>query len=154
MKRSLLIVLLLALATSLGAQQTRHQTNRKPDPKSDVEQELRQLVQMWDQALVKRDIVTLDRLLADDFTHGATPKAQYLDSYKPTNPELILQSASSDDIKVRVYGNTAVLTARGRYQGKYKGEDFDEQWRYLDVWVKQQDQWRCVATESSQINKQ
>src|SRR6266446_5717774 len=50
--------------------------------------ELKNLVRMWDEADVKGDAITLNRLLAEEFTFvGGPSKAEYLASFKSTSPD-------------------------------------------------------------------
>jgi hypothetical protein len=142
MKRFLeliLIVLVLSVATF----------GQTPDKgKAKVEQELQNLVRMWDEAYVKGDTVTLDRLLADEFAFvGGPKKAEYLASLKSRN--LAIESAVSTDIQVQVYGDTAILTGLDTITGKNKDQTFVTKWLYLDVWIKRGGKWRCVKTYSS-----
>jgi ketosteroid isomerase-like protein len=142
MKRFLeliLIVWILSVAT-LG---------QIPDKgKAKVEQELQNLVRMWDEAYVKGDTATLDRLLADEFAFvGGLKKAEYLASFKSRN--LAIESAVSTDIQVQVYGDTAILTGLDTITGKNKDQTFVTKWLYLDVWIKRGGKWRCVKTYSA-----
>jgi ketosteroid isomerase-like protein len=135
----ILIVWILSVAT-LG---------QIPDKgKAKVEQELQNLVRMWDEAYVKGDTATLDRLLADEFAFvGGLKKAEYLASFKSRN--LAIESAVSTDIQVQVYGDTAILTGLDTITGKNKDQTFVTKWLYLDVWIKRGGKWRCVKTYSA-----
>ena len=57
------------------------------------------------------------------------------------------------ELKVRVYGDTAVLTGTAVSKGMWKGQAFAENERFIDVWIKQQGQWRCVITQLTRIDK-
>jgi len=114
-----------------------------------VEQELRNLVRLWDEAYVKGDTATLDRLLADEFAFvGGPKKAEYLASFKSRN--LVIDSAVSSDIQVQVYGDTAVLIGLDTITGNNKGQTYLTKWLYMDVWIKRNGRWECVKTYSSQ----
>ena len=116
-----------------------------------VEQELRNLVRMWDESYVKGDTRTLDRLLANEFAFlGGPAKAEYLASFKSRSTDLIIDSAVSTDLHVQVYGNAAVLTGLDTIAGKNKGQPFVIKWLYMDVWIKRNGRWECVKTYSSQ----
>jgi ketosteroid isomerase-like protein len=54
----------------------------------------------------------------------------------------------SDNVKVRVYGDTAVLTGLDTVKSKRKGQEYVERYLYTDVWVKRGKRWQCVATQS------
>ena len=117
------------------------------DPK--VVQEMRALVRAWDDAFVKGDTATLDRLLADEFAFvGGPKKGDYLASFK-TRPADAVQSAISTDIQVQVYGDAVVLTGLDTISGKKKGQPYVSKWLYIDVWIKRGGRWQCVKTYSA-----
>jgi ketosteroid isomerase-like protein len=116
--------------------------------------ELRELVRMWDDADVKGDAVTLDRLLADEFTFvGGPNKAQYLASVKSKSADTYVEFAVSDDVQVQVYGNAAVVTGVDTVKGKTNGQSYENKYSYMDVWVKRSGRWQCVKTYSSLSGK-
>ena len=141
--RSILIMLLVVLsATALAPAQAGQ------DPNAKVEQELRDIVRRWDEAYVKGDTATLNRLLADEFAFvGGPKKTEYLDSFKSRN--VAIESAVSTGIEVQVYGNTAVLIGLDTITGKNKSETFVTKWLYMDVWIKRDGRWQCVKTYST-----
>ena len=116
-----------------------------------AEQELRNLVRMWDEAVVKGDTATLDRLLADEFAFvGGPNKAEYLASLKSMPP---VESAESVDMEVLVYGDTAVVTGLDIMRVKNKGQASVQRWQYMDAWVRRAGRWQCVRTYSNFLNK-
>ncbi len=142
MKTFALVFLVLAFS-NITFGQTPNNRNEK------VEQELRNLVRLWDEAYVKGDTATLDRLLADEFAFvGGPKKAEYLASFKSRN--LVIDSAVSSDIQVQVYGDTAVLIGLDTITGNNKGQTYLTKWLYMDVWIKRNGRWECVKTYSSQ----
>src|SRR6185295_8569364 len=95
--------------------------SKKSERDAKVEQELRHLVLSWDEAYVKGDTATLDRLLADEFAFvGGPKKSDYLSSFKAS--QLVIQSAVSTDIDVQVYGDSAVLTGVDTITSKNKDQ--------------------------------
>jgi ketosteroid isomerase-like protein len=60
---------------------------------------------------------------------------------------------ASTDLKVRVYGNTAVVTALTMSEGKFMGQDFTSCERATDIFVKQADRWQCVFTQLTRFTK-
>jgi hypothetical protein len=80
MMKRLLMLMVVLLASAMLASAQPKKDNRAPK----IEQELRDLVQTWDQAYVKGDIATLGRLLADEFAFvGGPNKSDYLASLNP-----------------------------------------------------------------------
>jgi imidazolonepropionase-like amidohydrolase/ketosteroid isomerase-like protein len=113
-------------------------------------QELRNLVRTWDEANVKGDVATLDRLLADEFAFvGGPDKAQYLKSIKSRSSDSVVESAVSENVQVQVYGNMAIVVGLDTIKGKIKGQAYEQKWLYLDVWIKRSDRWQCVKTYST-----
>jgi len=141
-------VVVLVLAVAVIAQ-----TPAQPTSGS-VEQELIKLEQDWANALVKSDLAFLDRILAEDWTATDQDgtfysRAQYLAYLK--SGEEVASSTVFDDIKVRVYGDAAVVTGRSTFKGTLKGKDISGQDRYTDTFVKRAGRWQCVASHWSRI---
>jgi ketosteroid isomerase-like protein len=55
------------------------------------------------------------------------------------------------DPSIRVYGDAAVVIARGVSGGRYRGEPFHLIERVSCVFVREQGRWRCVLTHLSEI---
>jgi len=122
----------------------------KSDRDSKIEAELRNLVNQWDEAYVKGATATLNQLLADEFEFvGGQKKADYLASFKSRN--FVAESAVSTDIKVQVYGDTAVLIGIDTITVKRKDETLITKWLYMDVWIKRGGRWQCVKTYSAPL---
>jgi ketosteroid isomerase-like protein len=106
------------------------------------------------QAQIHADAVALDRIYADDFI-GIGPsgtvrmKPQVLADF--TSHELKFQSIKTEDVRIRVYGNTAVETGRSIMVGQDKGKVVPSDNRFTRVWVKRQGQWRLVANHYSTL---
>lgn len=114
-----------------------------------LEEHLKSLVRQWDEAIVKRDTATLDRLLADEFEFvGGMKKTAYLDSIKTQAVDAVT-SAVSTELQVLIYGNTAVVTGLDTISGQDKGQPYTAKWLYTDVWVKRAGRWQCVRTHAS-----
>lgn len=119
-----------------------------------VEQELLKLEQDWTNANLKGDVVFLDRFVIDDYTWidngGAVwTKDQTLAAMK--SGELVLSSLFTDDMKVRNYGDAAVVAGRNMVKGTLKGMNISGQERFTDTWIKRDGRWQCVATHSSAV---
>ena len=105
-------------------------------------------------AQVSADAVALDRIYADDFI-GIGPsgalrtKAQVLADF--TSGELKFQSIITDDVQVRVYGNTAVETGRSTMIGQDRGKTVPRDNRFTRVWIRQHGRWRLVSNHYSTL---
>ena len=98
------------------------------------------------QAQIHADAAALERIYADDFI-GVGPsgtvrtKPQVISDF--TSGDLRFQSITTDDVRVRVYGNAAVETGRSTMNGQDKGNAVPHDTRFTRVWVKQH---RALAT--------
>jgi ketosteroid isomerase-like protein len=66
-----------------------------------------------------------------------------------TSGDLKFQSITTDDVRVRVYGDAAVETGRSTMDGQDKGKAVPHDTRFTRVWVKQKGHWRLVANHYS-----
>ena len=126
--------------------------------RTSVEEAIRKLDNERIQAQIHADATALDRIYAADFI-GVGPsgtvrtKPQVILDF--TSGDLKFQSITTDDVQVRVYGNTAVETGRSTMNGQDKGQTVPRDTRFTRVWVKQQGRWRLVANHySSQTTRQ
>ena len=120
--------------------------------RTSVEETIRKLDNERIQAQIHADATALDRIYAADFI-GVGPSGTVR-----TKPEVILdftsgdlkfQSITTDDVQVRVYGNTAVETGRSTMIGQDKGKTVPRDNRFTRVWIKQGAHWRLVANHYS-----
>ena len=144
MKQILPACLLLAATAPLG--------HAKSD-KNSVEQTLIQMEQDWSQADIKKDATTLNRILAGDwigidFEGTVLNKAQALTGISSNSGSL--ESTVLRDIKVRVYGNTAVVTGTDTERGEYHGKDSGK-YLWTDVFVRRNGRWQAVSSQSTKL---
>jgi ketosteroid isomerase-like protein len=143
------ILLLTAAPIALAQEQSARRDQRRS-----VEQVIRQLDHERIQAQIGADAVALDRIYANDFI-GIGPsgtvrtKPQVISDF--TSGGLKFQSITTDDVRVRVYGNTAVETGRSIMSGQDKGKTVPHDNRFTRVWVKQHGRWRLVANHYSSL---
>lgn len=153
MKRILVVVGLVISGSLFVLGQMK---NNKPGPGGQDEQELRAKLHQWDEAYAGRDIETLASILADDFifTNASgvvVSRSQYI-SANIKAPDMTLEiPTDSEEVSVRVYKETAVMTSRGAQRGQPFNRDPAVRYRYTDVWVKQQGRWRAVASQATRI---
>ena len=155
MRQTLVIAIMALTAASIALGQK--QSARREQRRS-VEQAIRQLDNERIQAQIGADAAALDRIYADDFI-GVGPsgtvrtKAQVLSDF--TSGNLKFQSITTDEVQVRVYGNTAVETGLSTMIGQDRGKAVPRDNRFTRVWVKQQGRWRLVANHySSRVTQQ
>ena len=125
-------------------------------PTTIVEHRMMELEHEKDEAYQRGDKPALDRLYASDYVAVAangnsTTKQEVLGIFSRPN---VYESYKSEDMTVRVFGDTAVVT--GRLKFKYFKDitpAFKGQLRYTNIYVKQQGQWIIVASQFTPIQK-
>ncbi len=149
MKRTLMVVATIVIVIGISSGQT---TARQ----AKIERELMQMEHDWSAAYLSHDVSIVDRILADDFigTDGRgimTDKKQELEDARSENPNRKVLSEAIDDMKVRVYGDTAIVNGRTTEKIQSGGKEFVIQYRRTDVFVKRNGRWQCVSFHGSRI---
>jgi ketosteroid isomerase-like protein len=104
--------------------------------------------------MVTNDPEAIGRFMADDWTIiGPDGREDGKDVFLALvrSGTVTHDVMESHDLRIRVYGDTAVVTARGVSGGRYHGQPFRLVERATSVFVRQQDRWRCVLTHLSEI---
>src|SRR6266516_5079172 len=153
MKQIIYAAILIVALLSFGRQQSVAQ-----GADGAAEQEVRQAIKKYREALLQRDAAALEQIWADDytFTNGAGEthsKAQRLANLKSGATSLDSIS-EEEDMKVRVYGNVAVATSRVTIKGQYSGKQTSGQYRSIHVWVKGAAGWQLVANQLTPVAAQ
>ena len=154
MKHLQLIVLLTIGAASTSLAQSEKKVAQS---QARVERQLIELERQLSDALVKEDAAVLDRLWSNDliftFPNGKmSSKVERLAGQKPADQPS--QSTNlNDQVKVYLYGNTAVVTVLSTWRGKAGAQEYSDQYQATHVWVKQQGRWQLVAAHVSQVKK-
>lgn len=107
------------------------------------------------QAAVERnDVAIMDRILADDFTlvvgSGAVfNKAALLESARGGEFVWEIQAEEAGSQRVRVHGDTAVVTALLRLKGTHNGRPIDKRLWFSDTYVRTPSGWRYFFGQAS-----
>lgn len=151
MKRILIIGLFVVAASPFTFGQT---NSRGVAQNTKVEHEIRKLEREWFDSYVRGDRAAFDRIVADDvvITYGngsVGNKSQAIAEIKA--PADSSYSLTGDDIQVRVYGETAIVTGRVTEKGTFNGRSLNSQSRYTDVWVRRNGRWQVVAAQNTRL---
>jgi ketosteroid isomerase-like protein len=146
MKNTLAIASLCLLSLSLAA---------APGSKtSSVEDQIKKNEQDWAQATANEGAAAVERYEADDIittdpAGRVTNKAE--DKTDLSSGDYKIQSEQLSDLKVLVYGNTAVAAATNTMMGTYKEQDLSGKYRFTDTWVKRSGKWQVVASQYTKV---
>jgi len=119
-----------------------------------AEQELMKLLKGWEQSVVKLDAAFMEGILADDYTWTDPTgkihsKAEEIASMK--SGQGLVTSNVDDEVKIRVYGDAAVVTGRTTAKWIEKGKEGSSQIQWTDTWIRRNGRWQCVADHVSNI---
>ncbi len=151
MKIIVAIALLVIAASSFAYGQT---DARAASGNAKVEQEIRKLESEWFESYLRGDRAAFDLIVADDavMTYGngkVGNKSEAIAEIKA--PADASYSLTSDDVQVRLYGDTAIVTGRVTEKGIFNGRSLNSQSRYTDVWVRRNGRWQVVAAQNTRL---
>ena len=118
--------------------------------KADDKELIEALYHAGDAALMKGDVETLGRILADDYI-------QYNDSGEPVGKQQILSNLRSGAIRypsivstcrvIRLFGDMAVVHGSEDDEVETEGKRTRVRYMYLDVLIKRDREWKLVASQ-------
>jgi len=119
-----------------------------------VQQTLMQMERDWGQAAAKNDTAAVGKFVADDwvgidFEGKSITKAEAMADMK--SGASTTQSFEIGPMKVRVLGNTAVVTGSDTEKSTYKSKDSSGKYVWMDVFVKRDGKWVAVRSQSAMV---
>jgi ketosteroid isomerase-like protein len=126
-----------------------HHANRE------LHKEIEALEMQWRQAQLNNDVSVMDRLLADDYigiSSSGTIETKTEALALRRAGTLHITSLDLNDVKVRVYGDTAVVTSSADLKGTNGARDISGEYRYTRVYNRRYGQWKIVSFEASRVH--
>src|SRR5437899_10683067 len=115
-----------------------------------VEQHIRRLNDEWVKALVRRDGETLNTIMADDFiiTYPleGDDKADFIGGV--TSGDLKIEHLSREQVSVRVFGHTAILTARDAATWLYHGREISGHYKVIMIYTLRDGHWQLFPMQA------
>lgn len=113
---------------------------------------VRALELKWTQSYKQRNIDILSSLLADDFVitiedGSVYSKAGYISHSADTSVHVDVAELS--ELKVRMHGDTAIVTGAYHEVGESNGRRYEYHDRLTDVWMKTGARWQVIASHYS-----
>ena len=128
------------------------------NPAPSVTEQITALEREWSSAVVRHDEEAVSKLLADDFVgidgRGfVSDKAAEIEEAKPKADKagLVLVGENLSEVRVRVYGETAIFTAIKTAQFRSEKGESTIRYRRTTVWVRRGGSWQCVSFHGSRI---
>ena len=108
----------------------------------------------WDKAMIRNNAEEIGEYMSIEWTIVGSngkfiDKATFLGLVK--SGVLTHDVMKSDGFRVRIYGETGVVTSRSVSGGKYQGQAFHEVEMSTSVFVRKENKWKCVLTHLSRI---
>jgi ketosteroid isomerase-like protein len=151
--RCLALLLVLITLPAFSAQHVA--VHPRPSVESADQETIREIIDMEHQAReasIRRDADFSQRTLADDYV-AITPLGQVTTKQDTVSArksrQLRYDTIDITDMVVRIYGDTAVVTARADVKGHQLGEDFSGPYRYTRVWVRKTGKWQAVSYQAT-----
>lgn len=118
---------------------------------------VRALELKWTQSYKQRNIDILSSLLSDDFVitiedGNVYSKAGYISHSADTSVHVDVAELS--ELKVRMHGDTAIVTGAYHESGESNGKRYEYHDRLTDVWMKTGGRWQVIASHYSVPYKQ
>ncbi|MBA4182684.1 MAG: nuclear transport factor 2 family protein [Acidobacteria bacterium] len=149
MKQNLMLVVMMMLISISALSQ-----DQKTTSGSKVEQQILVLDKEWADASLRSDASAFDRLFDENIVVTAgngevRNKAQEISDSIPKNPNNKVTSFVTEDVRVRVYGDAAVVTGLAKWTVSMGGREANSERRYMSVYGKRKGAWRMVALHVS-----
>lgn len=145
-----LSILLLFAAVSLG------QTTEKSSTKNkSTEDKILQLEQTILDSILQSKFAEIEQYYADDYILTSPDarlltKIDLITSFK--SGVLKIESSKTNDMKVAVYGDTAIVRYKSADKGMFKNQNISGTYQWTDVFIKLKGNWVLVSTQGTPIN--
>ena len=116
--------------------------------------ELTRLSDAWDKAIVRTDEKAIADNMAEDFRQidpNANLETKQSFVAGIIDPKLTIDPYTVEEFEVRLYGDTALLSGRTHMTGKYDGQAFESNYRYIDIYVRRNGAWKIVSVQITRI---
>jgi ketosteroid isomerase-like protein len=125
-------------------------SEKTPHTVIEIERLIRQLNDEWVKAMVRADPETLERIMAEDFYFTypleGDDRTQFIADV--TSGDLKIEHISREQLNVRVFGRTAVLTARDSATWLYHGRELAGHYKIMSVFAERNGQWQLCAIQA------
>ena len=155
----LAIVFLAFTATACSPTATGETGSTTPKPavaaSEDVEASIEKLEREWVNAIVRKDVAALDRLLADDFSGTSADAHSYTKTMainEIKSGKFVATEMNLDEIAVNQYGDVAIAFTSQQEKSSYNGQDTSGHTHFTDVWVRRDGHWQAVASHGTRFS--
>lgn len=108
----------------------------------------------WNELRQRSDVDGLDRLMDERFVLvHSDGQVQYKTDYiaELRTRTRVNGPIVNEDVRVRSYGNTAVVNGVSVQSGVSNGQPWNGRFRFTRVWMQQDGSWKIISSHSSRI---
>jgi ketosteroid isomerase-like protein len=121
------------------------------------EHDLRTALTTYREALIKKDLVTLEKIWTDDYTfidaHGRLrTKSDRLADLKSSATSLD-KITHEEAPRVRVHGNIGILSSDVTIVGRYSGKEVSALFRSTHIWIFIDGRWQLLMNQLTEVQK-
>lgn len=121
-----------------------------------VKNEIAEVERRWVQAHRDLDLAAIDEILAEDYAQiqadgVVVGKAETIRSFRSGKRRW--DYANSDELRINVHGDVAILVGRWTGRGENDGIRFDYTARFLAIYVHRNSEWQLVADQSTPLSE-
>src|ERR1051325_2532599 len=131
-------------------------SEKTPHTVIEIERPIRQLNDEWVKAMVRADPETLERIMAEDFYFTypleGDDRTQFIADV--TSGDLKIQHITREQTNVRVFGMTAVLTARDSATWLYHGREIAGHYKIMSVFTERGGRWQLCAVQACPMHSE
>lgn len=154
MKRTRIVALLFSVVLPLCVLAQKADKAKKGAAGGGAEAAISSYLDQSRQAALKGDASFAETNYADDYvrvgpTGEVMTKADFVNALK--SGDLKYESIEPSDVKIRTYGNTAVVTAKAAVKGTNKGQDISGSYRSTRVLVNRGGKWQEVSFHTTKV---
>jgi ketosteroid isomerase-like protein len=114
---------------------------------------VRQAEKSWNEAIAKQDVAAAGKFLADDYVLVGVRSTGFdtveREPWLQNLAAMRLQSYETEVVRVRIHGDSAVVSVKGGWHILHRGQEIDENFFLTDVWCKTEGGWKVALRHSS-----
>jgi ketosteroid isomerase-like protein len=141
-------LLLLCVLVSAAGGQTSTSSATLTGEQSGPEHSIQEMENSWGEAVKNKDSAALDNILAEDrvgrYPYYTLTKNEELEHVR--KGDFNITSLTTSDLKIRVFGDAAVVTGSDDEKGSYNGKDTSGRYLWMDVLIGRNETRKYVAS--------
>ena len=124
--------------------------------KEQLIKQFQQIEDMFNLAVISNNVLEIKNCITSDWAlvdaqGGIIPQEKFFSVLE--NGMLSHNSMTKEVLRVKIYGDIALVTGRGQNTGTWQGQAIEADEWITDVYKKENDKWLCVLTHLTPVKK-